>query len=180
MSKKLIFLGSSQNISRVADIARINGFEVLGIVDNDYFLNTDSINGIPFIGTENNLTQLYERIGTTDVSFFIGVNTTVESNESQKRTNAKRKKLINFVEKNNLDIVNIIDPTAIIPETVKLGKGIYITQYTVIQNSVTISDYCCIKELVCIAHDSKIGKNVTFLQCFYSSFSVPVTFQIFF
>ena len=46
----LVFLGSSSNLELWVELAERAGVTIIGIIDSDYFGNTDNIAGIPIIG----------------------------------------------------------------------------------------------------------------------------------
>ena len=53
MTKPLIFLGSSNQITiQLVDVCESLNITIAGIIDSDYFGNTDSLDGIPYIGSE--------------------------------------------------------------------------------------------------------------------------------
>ena len=174
MSKKLIFLGRAENFLRYTDIAKLQGYETLGIIDSDYYNNTKDFHGFPYIGSEDHLDEVYQNFGTEQISFFIGATSVVGSNESQLRTKQKRQKMIEIAEKNKLDIINLIHPTVIIPETCKIGKGVFISAYSVLQNFVEIKDFALLREFVLVADGSVIGKNAVLCQYAYVGAHVDI------
>lgn len=54
----------------------------------------------------------------------------------------------------------IIHPTALINESVKLGKGVVILPYTIVSCDVSIGDFCVADRGVQIGHDCKIADYV--------------------
>jgi UDP-3-O-[3-hydroxymyristoyl] glucosamine N-acyltransferase len=154
MKKKLVFLGHSVNIKRLIDVAA-DQFEILGIVDDNYFGNTDVLEGLPIIGSEKNINMVLNSWG--NLYFFVA--SPLRTSLDWTRTNPRRDCLIDIAENYNLELVNLIHPSAIIPDTTKLGKNIFIGQYTVLQNYVSIEDYVFVKEQVCIAHHCVVKKN---------------------
>jgi len=53
--KKLILVGSRQNLNDIIVAAEHSGYKIIGILDSHYWGNTDSICGIPVIGSEQEL-----------------------------------------------------------------------------------------------------------------------------
>jgi len=167
MKKKLIILGHSQNIQRILDLANAQ-YDVEGIVDDNYFGNTEQLNGLPIIGTEKNINPVLDQ--HNDAEFFISTPLTFGATESQKYSNQKRLRFIELVDQLQLPMTNFIHPTAIVPSTTVFGKGIFIDAYTVLQNYVVLNDFVFVKEQVCIAHHTVIGKNTNIsTQCYISS-----------
>jgi UDP-3-O-[3-hydroxymyristoyl] glucosamine N-acyltransferase len=164
MNKKLIILGHSENIQRILDVAQ-SQYDVVGIVDDNYFGNTEQLNGLPIIGTEQNIGSVLDQ--HHDADFFVATPLTFGSSQSQQYTNQKRLRLTSIIDQHQLSATNFIHPTAIVPATTVIGKGIFIDAYTVLQNYVTINDYAFVKEQVCICHHSVIGKNTNIsTQCY--------------
>ena len=169
----MIFLGCNNAIGIWKDCLKRIGITPKGIVDSDYYGNTKRYAGIPVIGTEDNIEEVIERAKfSTDDSgnnmtwhthFFIGTNWDPSAQpmtrEDRDRNNAKRQKLIDIAEKYNLPMGSIIDPTAIVPNSVKLGKGVYIGAGAVIEPQVKIGDYTQVWYQTIIGHKTKIGKD---------------------
>jgi len=150
--KPLIFLGSSSGIQLYVDTAQRQGLNVAGIIDSDYYGNTEIFENIPVIGTETELETWKD-----DYCFFIATNSSPDPGHD--RDVQKRKKLISLVEKYNLDCINLIDPDCCISSHACLGKGIYIGYNCYIEHGANIGDFCQIFYDAGISHDVKIGKN---------------------
>ena len=155
MNKKLIFLGHSSNIKRLVDIAK-DHYDILGIVDDNYFGNTNSLDNLPIIGSEKNINGIINSY--PDAVFFVVPPLRTSDNWSQ--LNHRRQTMIDIADQYKLNLINLIHPTAILPDTTILGKNIFVGQYTVFQNYVEIEDYSFVKEQVCLAHNCIIKKNV--------------------
>ena len=56
--KPLIFIGSNAVMGKLLDICDEHGILVAGIIDNDYYGNQDSVNGVPVIDTEHSFNNL--------------------------------------------------------------------------------------------------------------------------
>jgi NDP-sugar pyrophosphorylase family protein len=169
MKTKLIFLGHSANIKRLIDIAK-DQYDILGIIDDNYFGNTDELDGLPFIGTEKNIDSIINSY--SNLSFFVVPSLRNSVNWSQ--INHRRLTMIEIADQYKLNLVNLIHPTAIIPDTTGLGKNIFVGPYTVFQNHVIVEDYAFIKEQVCLAHDCVIKKNVMISSQAYIGANVTV------
>lgn len=169
----MIFLGCNSAIGIWKNVLVRQGMYPKGIVDSDYYGNTKHYAGIPVIGTENNMEEVIEKHAkfSPDDSgdhklwhshFFIGTNwdpSSLNGPEIRDRNNAKRQKLIDIAEKYNLPMGSIIDPTAIVPNSVKLGKGVYIGAGAVIEPRVEIGDYTQVWYQTIIGHETKIGRD---------------------
>ena len=168
----MIFLGCNNAIGIWKDCLKRMGITPKGIVDSDYYGNTKRYAGIPVIGTEEDMESVidYAKFSTADDGnnttwhshFFIGSNwdpSLLNGQEIRDRNNAKRQKLIDIAEKWNLPMGSIIDPTAIVPNSVKVGKGVYIGAGAVIEPQVTMGDYTQIWYQSIVGHKVKIGRD---------------------
>ena len=59
----------------------------------------------------------------------------------------------------NINWINVVHPSSIISDTVKLGKGIFINAGTIINSKANIKDHCIINTNSVIEHDVSIGQN---------------------
>ena len=169
----MIFLGCNDAIGIWKNVLVRQGMYPKGIVDSDYYGNTKRYAGIPVIGSEHNMEEVIEKYAkfSPDDSgnhtlwhthFFIGTNwdpSLLNGQEIRDRNNAKRQRMIDIAEKYNLPMGSIIDPTAIVPNSVKLGKGVYIGAGAVIEPQVTVGDYTQIWYQSIVGHKTKIGRD---------------------
>ncbi len=70
-----------------------------------------------------------------------------------------RKTIWANLKKENLKMTNLIDPTAIISPTAKLGEGVIITPFSTVSSDVIIGDNSLIQSYVRVGHDICIGRN---------------------
>ena len=168
----MIFLGCNNAIGIWKNVLVRQGIYPKGIVDSDYYGNTKRYAGIPVIGTEEDMEQVidYAKFSPDNSGdhklwhshFFIGTNwdpSPLNGQEIRDRNNAKRQKLIDIAEKYNLPMGSIIDPTAIVPNSVKLGRGVYIGAHAILEPRVRVGDYTQIWYQSAIGHDTKIGRD---------------------
>lgn len=152
MQKPVIFLGESLQILEIRETCDIMGLEVAGIIDDDYYGNTEYFDGIPYIGSEHTADWQALR---QDYDFFIPINPV----PSVTRNVQKRKNFIQLVDRHDLPCVNIIDPYTRISPRSQLGQGIYIGYSVYVAPNVTIGDHCQLHWNVGIMHDVTIGRN---------------------
>lgn len=153
MTRPLIILGHSTQLLDLIDVCERLNIPVAGIIDNDYFGNTESFEGVPFIGSE--LTADFEKL-KFEYDFFIGVNPVPD----YPRNIVKRHRFIDIVDQFDLPCPNLIDPQCRINHRVKMGKGIFVNFMGVIGPYVTIGDHCQINVMSGIGHHCELGKNV--------------------
>lgn len=132
----LIIIGGGGHAKVVADIALLNGYKILGFLDD----NPD-------------ITKLldFDRLGRIDdahlfadkAEFMLAIG-----------NNSIRK---NIAEKFSLNFATLIHPTAIIGSQVKIGKGTVVMASAVINSSAKIGEHCIINSASIIEHDCTIG-----------------------
>ena len=71
-----------------------------------------------------------------------------------------RKKMIDFIESNNLQAGSFISRQAYLSQSFNFGKGIVITPFVAVGYSVNIGDYVYLNVHSSIGHGVHIGKNV--------------------
>ena len=71
-----------------------------------------------------------------------------------------RKKMINFIEKNNLQVGSFISKHAYLSKNFDCGKGLVVAPFAVIGQFTNIGDYVFINVHGTVGHDAYIGKNV--------------------
>ena len=99
-SKQLVFLGASANISIYAETASRQGIAIAGIVDQDYFGNTNAICDIPVIGSE----ETFFNSNYNDYFIFIGTNWSPHSDHA--RDKKKRLNFIKLIKQFNIKPIN--------------------------------------------------------------------------
>jgi serine acetyltransferase len=158
MSKPLVFLGSSIAMQLYIDAAHRQGLTVAGIIDSDYWGNTDVFAGQPVIGSEKE----FDHTWLDQYEFFIGTNWSPDASHSRDRD--KREYLIDLVEQLGIKCINLIDPGCYIGANVRIGQGCYIAYNTYIEFDNIIDSFCQIHFNVGISHGCTIGKNTVIRQ----------------
>lgn len=152
MSNPLLFLGTCANIIRYKDAAERQGLTVAGILDSDWFQNTQDFCGISIIDTEANISNYKD---THD--FFIATNWTIDPNHV--RDKEKRKMLIDLVREQGIECINIIDPSSYIGTGTEIGQGVYIAFCAMIEPGTVLKDFCQVHDFVGLAHGTRVGEN---------------------
>jgi tetrahydrodipicolinate N-succinyltransferase len=159
-TKPVIFLGSNSALWYYKDLFAKLNITVHGLIDSDYFGNTNSIDGIPVIDTEENFSDhAILKKYRDDFNFFLVINWTGEKNPVQTRTRQKRKKFIDLIELHDLPCVSIVDPTANVHPTVSIGKNVLIDAFVYMSGYNTIGDFTGVFAYAAIGHHNTIGKN---------------------
>lgn len=130
-------------------IERINQntkiWNLIGFIDDGLDISTN-INGTPVIGNVDYLIDYHENIS---VVCAIGSSNT-------------REKVIEHLKANkNIEFPNLIDPSVIMSNTVKLGNGIIICAGNILTVNIELGDFVIINLDCTIGHDVKLSSYVT-------------------
>lgn len=171
MYKPLIFLGSNSNIGLFVDTAEEMGMTVYGILDDNYYGNTESIDGIPFVGSEESFDFDKER----DNYIFFVAPSVIPINTLDRQ---KRLKMIAIVEQHNLPLATlksnntfisksaVIHPGAFIGYTACVGANAVMMPHSQLHGSSALPHHCILGKNSVIERDAhvigytKIGENV--------------------
>lgn len=140
--KKIELIGYSGHSFVVLESAVNAGHQISGYYDTEEKkLNPYQLK---YSGTDSDLLNLQTR---SDIHYFIGIG-----------DNQIRKKL--FEKFATLNWINIIDPSAKVSSTAKLGKAIYIGKNTSVNALATISTGTIINTGSIVEHECRIGEFV--------------------
>ena len=160
LDKPLIFLGSNVALLKQIEVCEDNGIEIFGIIDSQYFGNTNKIGGIPVIDTEESFNDPIKcNFYKNNFNFFCATNWIPVQDPIFIRNREKRNKLIDLIDKFNLNCINIINKSARISKYAKLGKGCFIDGNVMIEPGCCIGDFVSIYASCEIGHNSTIGRN---------------------
>ena len=158
--KKLVFLGSGLSISILKEAAEEMGYEVAGIIDNDYYGNTTNFCDIPLINGQSCFDDpavaAYYR---ENFVFFFAINWLPMKDAISVRNKAKRHDIIALIKEHNLECINIISSMTTISKSATLGKGIFIGQIVSLEAHCIINDFSNIWGHQVIGHHAQIGEN---------------------
>jgi hypothetical protein len=167
-------------LSELATIADLNGIEVLGILDSQYYGNTDTICGIPVIGDERWLLNDDPRakIYKETCDFFPGNYHDGQQRSPTNNTNPDltvldnvstvdlRLKRINLLDQSGVNVINLIHPDASVAglksrySNYKLGRGVQI-HYGCAHglDNVILDDYTAFLAGNIIGHAVRVRRN---------------------
>lgn len=145
--KKLVLIGAGGYCSGIIDsLQDSNEYEIVGITDPTV---KGEVYGIPIIGTDSILEELYQS-GITCAHISVG-----SVGDPSLRVN-----LIIMARKIGFELISIIDGTAVIAKHVLFGAMIYIGKNAVINSNARIGDYCIINTACVVEHGCEIGDFV--------------------
>lgn len=138
MKDRIIIIGASGHGKVVGDIAKLNGYKEILFLDDDSSKKT---------------TGKYMVVGTTkdtgtyaeEYDFIVGIG-----------NNLIRKRITDELCKSGINQITLIHPTAVIDETVLIGKGTVVMANAVINADSIIGNSCIINTAATIDHDSVI------------------------
>ena len=146
--KQIIIIGARMDghAGVILDVLmEIGGHEVVGFVDNTPKLQNSRINGIPVIGSTDNLDTL--DFDTEDFHIAIG-------------DNVARHNLYKILKQRNLNVMTLIHPSATVSRYARIGEGCFIGPHAVVNNGVNIGCVSIINTGTIVEHHSKIGNAV--------------------
>ena len=158
-SRPLIFLGSNYNIHWLVDVATRIGYDIAGIIDDDYH-GQGQFQDIPIIAKQQDLidnTDNYKQF-----QFFCATNWQPADlvDVHQKRNAEKRFKLIDLMDNLGLDVATIISTSAEVSSyKTTVGKGTFIDSFCLVSPYVTIGNYTNLYSHANVGDHVAIGDN---------------------
>lgn len=152
MYKPLIFLGSNANIGLFVDTAEEMGMTIHGIIDDNYYGNTESINQIPFIGSEETFDFDKEK---NNYLFFVSPSV-IPINTLDR---IKRLKMIALVEKHNLPLATLKSSNTFVSKTAIIHPGAFIGYTACVGANAVMMPHSQLHGSAALPHDSVLGKN---------------------
>lgn len=145
--RKLLLVGGGGHCRSVISALKSGDMEYkeIGIVERGKKAGQE-ISGIPVVGEDNDLEQLYSQ-GYTDAFITLG-----SIGNPQKRRQLFRK-----IQEIGFHVPNIIDVSSMVSEDAKLGEGIFVGKGSVINSCAVVADGCIINTSATIEHDCEIG-----------------------
>jgi carbonic anhydrase/acetyltransferase-like protein (isoleucine patch superfamily) len=162
-SRPLIFLGSNDAMYEYAEVCESYGIKVHGVIDQDYYGNTDTRCDIPVIDAESAFDDpeklAYYR---GNFNFFCANNWLPMKVPSIVRNREKRNKLLTLIDTHNLNCISLTHKMADISKSAVIGRGVYIDAFVSIEPKIVCHDYVNIYSHAAIGHDTIIGRNCVF------------------
>lgn len=155
----LIFLGSNSNIHWLVDVAVRAGYDIVGIIDDDYH-GQKQFQDIPIVATQDNL--IINRRNYNGYQFFCATNWQPDDVliPAQSRNRQKRFDLINLLESQQLNVATIVSPGAEVSTyQVSIGRGTFIDSFCVISPMDKIGNYTNVYSHANIGENTVIGNH---------------------
>ena len=142
MKDKIIIIGASGHGKVVANIAKLNGYKEILFLDDDSSKKTNGKYKV--VGTTKDIESYAKQY-----DFIVGIG-----------NNLIRKEISNELFRLGIIQTTLIHPTAVIDETVSIGKGTVVMANAVINADSIIGNNCIINTAATIDHDCVIKDYV--------------------
>lgn len=139
--RKLIIIGAGGYAKSVLDSVNYDLYEFVGFIDERFERNEH----LGYKVLAHNLDNIKEK---NSYCYFIAIG-----------DNAKRKKWFDRLEENSLEIINIIDKSAIVSKMAKIGKGCFVGKMAIVNSCATIGDNTVINTKSLVEHGCTVGKH---------------------
>jgi NDP-sugar pyrophosphorylase family protein len=145
------------------EVCESHGIQVHGIIDQDYYGNTDSICDIPVIDSEAIFDDVEKlRYYKDNFNFFCATNWLPMKIPATIRNREKRNKLLAIIDDNNLNCISLTHKMADVSKSAEIGCGVYIDAFVSIEPKIVCGDYVNIYSHAAIGHNTTIGRNCVF------------------
>lgn len=161
MAKRPVALiGYRSGLDTIEGILEALDLELLGIYDKYFYGNTKDTHGIPFIGSEDNLSDSDVR----NIDFVLSSGWAGHANTKNPKHNGDnlRRTRIDLIRSKGLSCPPIIHPESYVHKTSRdlCGEGVIIGLGCQIRARVKIGAFSYIDNLSSIGHDVVIGENL--------------------
>lgn len=148
--KQVVGLGAGGHAKVVIEILQIVGvYEIVGLLDPKQELWNTEVLGVPVLGDDDLLPQLYEQ----GIHYaFIGLGTVGDTRP--------RRRLYEKARRHGFQIVESIHPQAVISPSAEFGEGVTIMAGAVINACTRLGANVIVNTGVVVEHDCVIGDHV--------------------
>ncbi len=144
---KLVLIGGGGHCKSVLDtVLRTGLYENIVITDPDIEKGTRILGAAEVVGDDNELQRLYDS-GYKDAFITLGALTNP----------SLRIRLSDLARNIGFCFPNIIDPSAILSDSVNIGEGTFVGKKVVINTEVSVGSHCIINSGAIIEHECQIG-----------------------
>lgn len=140
MKEKLIIIGAGGHAKSVVDSVDQDKYQIVGFLD-DY--KTDTHIGFPILGKHIEDVDEYQ-----NYKYFVAIGDI-----------APRKLWFDRLQQYGVEIINIIDKTALISKSARIGKGNFVGKYAIINANAMIGDDNVINTKALVEHECIVGNH---------------------
>jgi hypothetical protein len=162
-SKPVIFIGSSQSILELTEVCDFYNIPVHGIIDQDYYGNTDTLSDIPVIDTETSFSD-YKKLQyyRDNFNFFCATNWMPNKLPVHERNRKKRMQQLQLLDDHKFNVISLVHHMADVSKHAVIGHGVYVDAFASIEPGAEISDFVSIYSHCIVGHHAKLGRNSVF------------------
>jgi len=139
--KKLILIGAGGYAKSVLDSLDIYNYDFIGFID-DY--KEGKHLGYDILANDISIIR-----NPDEFLYFVSIG-----------DNDKRKYWYNILKSMNLDVINVVDASAMISRNATIGEGCFIGKMAIINSDAHIGDNCIVNTKALIEHGCHIKNNV--------------------
>ena len=144
---KLVLIGGGGHCKSIIDaVLRLGKYQEIVVTDPSV-PEGEEILGCRVVGDDKKLEPLFDE-GFTDAFISVG---SIKSTELRRMLFRKARKI-------GFNIPALIDPSALVSHSVKVGDGAFISKNTVINAGVEICDMAIVNTGAIVEHDCKVGE----------------------
>ena len=139
MKRKLILIGAGGFAKSVIDSLELDKYEIVGFIDD---IKKGKHLGYSILG--NSL----DNLNVKSHYFFVCIG-----------NNEKRALWYNRILEKGLEIINVIDKSAIVSKNIRIGKGIFIGKLAIVNSDVTLGNNIIVNTKALLEHGTSVGDN---------------------
>lgn len=152
MTKPLIYLGSNSNLGVFNYVCQQHNIPIHGIIDDDYWGNTDSLHDIPVIGSEHS----FDFASAKDkYNFFVAASIVPTVTRDAK----KRLNYIKLIDHYNLSCQSLIDKESRVYDRSTLEPGCFVSYHSVVSSYAVVKAHSQVASFAVLGHHSTLGRN---------------------
>lgn len=138
--KKLILIGAGGFAKSVLDSIDVEMYEIYGFIDD---IKSGIHLGYPILSNQIDFIE-----GKEKYSYFVSIG-----------DNRKRKYWYQELTKRNLEIISVIDKTAILSKNITYGRGLFVGKLAVINSDVRIGENVIVNTKALLEHGVRVGHH---------------------
>lgn len=153
LSRPLVLLGTNYNIEKFVELFEEIGYTIKGIIDDDYH-GQGHFRDIPVIARESEIEDF------SSCQFICITNWYPDRRDAiQIRNRKKRTDQIKLLDELDLSVATAISTRSVVSNYAKIGKGVIVDAFAVIEPHCTVGDYSLIYNHSTIGHNTSLGKD---------------------
>lgn len=145
--KRIVLAGAGGHAKVVADLAELNGFEVVGATDPSPRGRAARASGLRILGRDARLRGLRTR----GIQAAVGVG-------SIKDTSVRRKVRLS-IEKAGLRMPALVHPSAVVASSARLGAGCQVMANAAVNPGTSFGKNCVVNTGAVVEHDCRVGAD---------------------